>query len=55
MRKVVGYITAQKKIKNIIDEKGAPDKYQRYYSDVHQPSYNPQLQYNKIRYAQGLI
>jgi len=27
MRKVVGYITAQKKIKNIIDEKGAPDKY----------------------------
>ncbi len=48
MRKVVGYTTAQKKIKDLIASKAVPDKYPRYFSDVSQESYNPELQSSKV-------
>ena len=54
MRKVVCYMAAQKKIRNLIEEKGAQERYPRYYADVRQESFNPQLRQAKIRYAQGL-
>lgn len=53
MRKVVGFTTAQKKIKELIAMKTVPDKYPRYYSDVIQDSYNPELQIQKVEYALG--
>lgn len=53
MRKVVGYMTAQKKIKNIILEKSVPDTYLRNYSDVRQEIYDPSLPYEKYKYAMG--
>jgi hypothetical protein len=53
MRKVVGYMTVQKKIKDVIILKAPPETYPRYYSDVHQESYNPQLIADKIEFAQG--
>lgn len=43
MRKVIGYMTAQKKIKAIIAEKTTPELYPRYYSDIRQESYNPEI------------
>lgn len=55
MRKVVGYMTAQKKIKNILAEKNVPDQLPRYYSDVKQESYNPILQTEKVKFAMGKL
>lgn len=53
MRKVVGYMTAQKKIRNIISDKNVPESYPRYYADVKQDSYDPDLQYEKYKFAIG--
>jgi hypothetical protein len=55
MRKVVGYMTAQKKIKTMLSEKNVPDQLPRYYTDVKQDSYNPILQTEKIKFAMGKI
>jgi hypothetical protein len=53
MRKVVGFTTAQKKIRDVISTKTVPDQYPRYYNDVNQESYFPELQTNKVDYALG--
>lgn len=41
MRKVVGYMTAQKKIKDVLAAKAPPDMYPRYYPDVRQDTFCP--------------
>ena len=51
MRKVIGYMTAQKKIKAIIAEKNVPELYPRYYTDIKQESYNPEILTEKFNYA----
>ena len=55
MRKVACYMAAQKKIRNLIDEKGTQERYPRYYSDTKQESFNPQMKVDKVKYAQGLL
>lgn len=53
MRKVVGYMTAQKKIRDILSTKSIPDMYPRYYPDVKQDTFCPEILTNKINYALG--
>lgn len=55
MRKVIGFMTAQKKIQKIIAQKPVPELYPRNYSDVKQYAYNPELQADKVKYAMGRI
>ncbi len=44
MRKVIGYMAAQKKIHKIITQKQVSDFYPRQFADVKQYAYNPLLQ-----------
>lgn len=53
MRKVVGYMTAQKKIRNILLEKNVPELFPRHLADIKQDSYNPMLVTDKVRFALG--
>lgn len=53
MRKVAGYMAAQKKIMKIISLKPVPDLYPRHYSDVRQLPYDPTLQVDKANKALG--
>lgn len=55
MRKVVGYMTAQKKIKTMLLEKNVPDQLPRYFSDVKQEAYNPIIQTEKVKFVMGKI
>lgn len=43
MRKVIGYMAAQKKIHKIINQKQVSDLYPRQFADVKQEAYNPVL------------
>ena len=43
MRKVVGYMAAQKKIQRIINMKPVPELYPRNFKDVKQHSYNSEF------------
>ena len=43
MRKVVGYMSAQKKIQRVLNMKPVPELYPRTYKDVKQLSYQPEL------------
>jgi hypothetical protein len=53
MRKIVCYMTAQKKIKNLILEKNIPEIYPRNFSDTKTLVYNPLLFEHKISLARN--
>ena len=53
MRKIICYMTAQKKIKNLILEKNIPEMYPRNYSDIKSLSYNPLIFEQKINFARN--
>ncbi len=46
-------MTAQKKIRDILSAKSIPDMYPRYYPDVKQDTFCPEILTNKINYALG--
>lgn len=54
LRKVVIYMAAKSKIKNLISEKDVEDTYPRTFSDIKQRSYNTRLENDKIRFANGM-
>lgn len=53
MRKIISYMTAQKKIKNLILEKNIPDMYPRNYADIKTLSHNPLLFEQKVKFCNG--
>ena len=54
MRKIIVYMTTQKKIKQLLMEKTIPETYPRNYSDIKVLYYNPQHVEHKIKFNLGL-
>lgn len=53
MRKVIGYMTAQKKIRQMLGDKNIPDYYPRGWPEMKEHWYNPEFVEDKLKFAMG--